>query len=211
MKINEIFKSIQGESSYAGLPCIFIRATSCNLRCGWCDTSYAFYEGKDWSIEAVLEEVRRLGCRYVEITGGEPLLQDEVYPLLKILLNEGYHVLVETSGSLPINQIDPRAIIVMDIKCPGSGMQHAVHWENIKWLKNRDEVKFVIADRNDFDWTKEVLTQHPELYGKTILFSPVFGRMDPRHLAEWILEENLPVRLQLQLHKYIWDPEMRGV
>jgi 7-carboxy-7-deazaguanine synthase len=211
MKVNEIFKSIQGESSYAGLPCIFVRLSGCNLRCGWCDTAYAFHEGEERSIDSVLEEVRALGIRHVEITGGEPLLQEETYPLITKLLNEGYHVLVETSGSAPIDKIDPRAVVIMDIKCPGSKMSHTVHWENLKWLKREDEVKFVIADRTDYEWAKETLLQHPILQERAILFSPVFGQMEPRQLAEWVLEDRLPVRFQLQLHKYIWDPQMRGV
>lgn len=211
MKINEIFKSIQGESTYAGLPCVFVRTTFCNLRCGWCDTTYAFYEGVDRSVESVLEEVRRHGCRLVEVTGGEPLLQEEVYVLITALLDEGYTVLIETSGSIPIDRVDPRAVVIMDIKCPGSNMSHAVHWENLDRLKKGDEIKFVIADRADYDWAKEVLSKYPRLLDHPILFSPVFNQIDPRQLAEWILEEKLPVRFQLQLHKYIWDPEMRGV
>jgi 7-carboxy-7-deazaguanine synthase len=152
-----------------------------------------------------------MGCRCVEVTGGEPLLHEEVYPLVKSLLDEGYLVLIETSGSMPINRIDPRAVIIMDIKCPGSGMSHTVHWENIKWLKERDEIKFVISNRADYTWAKEILAQYGDLAGKTVLFSPAFGEMDPRQLAEWILEDQLPIRFQLQLHKYIWDPAMRGV
>ena len=211
MKISEIFKSIQGESSYAGLPCVFVRTSGCNLRCGWCDTSYAFYEGEERSIDSVLEEIRGFGCGCVEITGGEPLLQEEVYLLMKRLLDEGYRLLIETSGSLPIDKIDRRAVVIMDIKCPGSRMSHAVHWENIRHLKKEDEVKFVIADRSDYDWSKEVLARYPLLRERTLLFSPAFGLMEPRQLAEWVLEDRLPVRLQLQIHKYIWDPQMRRV
>ncbi len=211
MKINEVFKSIQGESSYAGLPCVFIRTTSCNLRCRWCDTAYAFHEGVERSVESLLQAVRTLGCRCVEVTGGEPLLHEEVYPLMKALLDEGYLVLIETSGSMPIDRIDPRAVIIMDIKCPGSGMSQTIHWDNVQRLQERDEVKFVIADRADYDWAKEALAKYPALAGKTVLFSPVFGEMEPRELAAWILEDQLPVRFQLQLHKYIWDPQMRGV
>ncbi|MFQ5779746.1 MAG: radical SAM protein [Nitrospiria bacterium] len=211
MKINEIFKSIQGESSYAGFPCVFIRTTGCHLRCRWCDTAYAFHEGAEYSVESILHSVRRFGCRYVELTGGEPLLQEESYILIKALLDEGYHVLIETSGSIPINRIDPRAVIIMDIKCPGSGMEQATHWDNLKRLKRRDEIKFVISDRADYDWAKEVLARHPTLRDKIVHFSPVFGQMPPRRLAEWILEERLPVRFQLQVHKYIWDAALRGV
>ncbi|MFY9269426.1 MAG: radical SAM protein [Candidatus Manganitrophaceae bacterium] len=211
MKINEIFKSVQGESTYAGLPCVFVRTAQCNLRCVWCDTTYAFGEGMERSVESVLEEVRGYGCRLVEVTGGEPLLQEEVYSLIQRLLDEGFQVLIETSGSIPIDRVDPRAVIVMDIKCPGSKMSHTVHWDNLKQLKRTDEVKFVIGDRADFDWAKAVLARHPDLQERPILFSPVFDQIDPQQLAEWILEENLPVRFQLQLHKYIWSPEMRGV
>lgn len=211
MKINEIFKSIQGESSYAGLPCVFVRTTGCHLRCRWCDTAYAFDKGVEYSVESILQEVRRFGCRFVELTGGEPLHQEESPLLIKTLLNEGYQVLVETSGSMPINQIDSRAVIIMDIKCPGSGMDHATHWENLAWLKDRDEVKFVIADRADYDWAKGILTRYSGLQDKIIHFSPVFGQMPPKQLAEWILEEKLPVRFQLQVHKYIWDAAMRGI
>ncbi len=211
MKINEVFKSIQGESSYAGFPFVFIRTAHCDLRCRWCDTSYAFHEGVERSIASLLDEVKDWGCPNVAVTGGEPLLQDEVYPLMTHLLDEGYRVLIETSGSHPIDRIDPRAIVIMDIKCPGSGMDHTVCWENIKQLKPVDEIKFVIADRSDFDWAVRVLTEYPSLKKNTLLFSPVFGNLSPREMAEWILQENLPVRLQLQLHKYIWDPERRGV
>src|SRR5581483_8245097 len=211
MKINEVFKSIQGESSYAGLPCVFIRTTSCNLRCRWCDTAYAFHEGVERSVESLLQEVRRFGCRCVELTGGEPLLQEEIYPLMTTLLHEGHLVLIEPSGSVPVDRVDPRAVLIMDIKCPGSGMSQTVHWENLRRLKARDEIKFVIANRADYDWAKEVLVKHALLDGRTVLFSPVFAELEPRQLAEWILEDHLPVRFQLQLHKYIWDPEMRGV
>jgi len=211
MKINEIFKSIQGESSYAGLPCVFVRTTGCHLRCRWCDTEYAFHKGLEHSVESILQVVRSFGCRFVELTGGEPLLQKESPLLVKTLLNEGFQVLVETSGSLPINQIDPRAVIILDIKCPGSGMDHATLWENLACLKDRDEVKFVIADRADYEWAKGILKQYLILRDKIIYFSPVFGQMPAKELAEWILEEKLPVRFQLQMHKYIWDAAMRGV
>ncbi len=206
MKINEIFKSIQGESSFAGLPCVFVRTTFCNLRCRWCDTAYAFYEGDEQSIDAILTTIRGY-----QITGGEPLLQKEVYPLVTQLLNEGYQVLIETSGSLPIHSVDPRAVIIMDLKCPGSGMSPAMHWENLAWLKPNDEIKFVIANRNDFEWAKSVWAENLTLRDKTVLFSPVMGELAPRQLSEWILEENLPVRLNLPIHKFIWDPQMRGV
>ncbi|MFQ5580747.1 MAG: radical SAM protein [Nitrospiria bacterium] len=211
MKINEIFKSIQGESSYAGLPCVFVRTTGCHLRCRWCDTSYAFHKGLEYSVESILQVVRSFGCRLVELTGGEPLLQEESPLLVKALLDEGFQVLVETSGSIPIKQIDSRAVIVMDIKCPGSGMGHAMLWDNLKYLKDRDEVKFVLADRADYDWAKGILKEHPVLQSNIVYFSPVFDQMPARELAEWILEEKLPVRFQLQMQKYIWDAVMKGI
>ncbi|MBN4054547.1 radical SAM protein [Nitrospira defluvii] len=211
VKINEIYQSIQGESTYAGLPCVFIRTSGCNLRCRWCDTAYAFEEGEEKSLEVILQEVQEFDCSCVELTGGEPLLQKESLHLVTSLLDEGHLVLIETGGSYPIRQVDPRAVIILDIKCPGSGMQNSMVWENIKWLKEKDEVKFVIADRVDFDWAKDVLKKYKELKDKIVHFSPVFGEMDPKHLAEWILEEKLSVRLQIQMHKYIWDPTARGV
>ncbi len=217
MKINEIYKSIQGEGSFAGLPCVFVRTTFCNLRCRWCDTPYAFYEGEEKAIDAIVAKVREYETPLVEITGGEPLLQKEVYPLVTRLLDEGFHVLIETGGSLPINLLDPRTIVIMDLKPPGSGMSHTICWENLAYLKPADEVKFVIADRTDFEWAKSVLAENPSLNNRTILFSPVSGEgvttpaMDARDLAEWIIKENLPVRLNLQLHKIIWDKETKGV
>ncbi|MBI3609414.1 MAG: radical SAM protein [Nitrospirae bacterium] len=211
MKINEIYKSIQGESSYAGQPCVFIRTAGCNLRCDWCDTTYAFYDGREMSVEAVLALVETHACRLVELTGGEPLLQKEAPLLVARLSDAGYTVLVETSGSLDIRSLDPRAVVIMDIKCPGSRMSGAMRWENIPVLKPTDQVKFVIKDRADYDWAVEILERYPLLTRRVALFSPVFGAMDPRLLADWILEDGLSVRLQLQLHKYIWHPEARGV
>jgi len=211
MKINEIYKSIQGESTYAGRPCIFIRTTGCNLRCDWCDTPHAFEEGREMTLEAILARVECLDCRLVELTGGEPLLQKEAPGLVTKLLDRGHTVLIETSGSLDIRPIDPRAVLVMDIKCPGSGMSGAMRWDNLSVLKPSDQVKFVIKDRADYDWAAGILDRYPRLNERTVLFSPVFGVMDPRLLADWILEDGLPVHLQLQLHKYIWHPEARGV
>ncbi len=211
MKINEIYKSIQGESSFAGLPCVFVRTTFCNLRCRWCDTSYAFYEGAEESLDSIFATIQSYQCRLVEITGGEPLLQKEVAPLITRLLDAEYQVLIETSGSLPISQVDSRAIIIMDLKTPGSGMNHTIHWENLAHLKPHDEVKFVIADRSDFEWAKSVWEQHATLQKRTILFAPVSGELSPRQLSEWILESNLPVRLNLQIQKLIWDPTMRAI
>jgi len=211
VKIHEIYQSIQGESSYAGLPCVFVRTSGCNLRCSWCDTPQAFEEGEEISISAILEKVHGFDCRWVEITGGEPLLQEESSLLIKTLLDENYTVLVETSGSLSIQSLDQRAVIILDIKCPGSGMSASMDWENLRYLKKNDEVKFVISDRADFDWAKQILGNYRALDGKTIHFSPVFEQIAAKQLASWILEEGLPVRLQMQLHKYIWDPKMKGV
>lgn len=211
MKINEIYKSIQGESTYAGRPCVFIRTTGCNLRCEWCDTAHAFDEGREMTVETILAQVEAYSCRLVELTGGEPLLQKEAPLLATKLLDGGHTVLIETSGSLDIRPVDPRAVIVMDIKCPGSGMSGAMRWDNIPSLKPTDQVKFVIKDRSDYDWAVEVLERYPLLNRRAVLFSPVFGTMDARLLAEWILEDGLSVHLQLQLHKYIWHPEARGV
>ncbi len=211
MRINEIYQSIQGESTYAGLPCVFVRTTGCNLRCRWCDTEYAFEEGHEQSIDGILEEIRSLHCNLVELTGGEPLLQAESFTLISALLDEGYTVLLETGGAISIDPVDPRAVIILDVKCPGSKMSDRMHWENLNLLKEKDQVKFVIADPSDYDWAKHILETHQQLKGKTIHFSPVFGEMDLRQLADSILRDHLPVRLQIQLHKYIWDPSMKGV
>ncbi len=211
MWVTEIFYSIQGESSYAGLPCVLVRLTACNLRCVWCDTEYAFTEGTEMSLSEVLAAVKGYTCRLVEITGGEPLLQKEVYPLTETLLGDGYTVLIETGGSLDVSALDPRVIKILDIKCPGSGMAEKNLWSNLTHLTPRDEIKFVIADRQDFDWAASVIKER-DLAGRfQILFSPVHGTLGPKELAEWILKETLTVRLQIQLHKYLWGPAARGV
>ncbi len=211
MRVTEIFHSIQGESTYAGLPCTFVRLTGCNLRCTYCDTSYAFSGGEELSMDEVASRVKRFGGKLLEITGGEPLLQSEVYPFSERMLESGYRVLIETGGSLDISRLDPRIIRIMDIKTPGSGHQHANRWENIDHLKPGDEVKFVICDRNDFEWSAGVIERYRLNRGVTVLFSPEFERCHPRQLAEWILKARIDVRMQVQLHKYIWNPEMRGV
>lgn len=210
MRITEIFYSIQGESSYAGLPCVFVRLTGCPLRCRWCDSEYTFYGGYRMTVDEVVRKVQSYGCRLVEITGGEPLVQQEVYPLTERLCDLGYTVLIETSGSLPIHQLDRRVIRIMDIKCPGSGHAHSNHWENISDLHPPDEVKFVILDRRDFDWAVDVIRTYDLSRRAGLLFSPVHGELDPRLLAEWLLESHVAARLQLQLHKYIWGPDVRG-
>lgn len=211
MRISEIYRSIQGESTYAGQPCVFVRTAGCNLRCSWCDSSFTFHGGQETSLEDVLNQVRAYCCRLVELTGGEPLLQQDSFTLTRTLLDEGYQVLVETGGSLDIRDIDRRANVILDIKCPASGMSDSVRWSNLEAIKKSDQVKFVINDRLDYLWATERLDQLNLCQKTTVLFSPVFGVMDPRRLAEWILQDNLEVCLQLQLHKYIWHPEARGV
>ncbi len=208
MKVNEIFKGIQGESSFTGLPCTFIRLTGCNLRCSYCDTTYAFYEGIDMGVENIIREVIKLDSpesrqRFVEITGGEPLLQEEVYPLTKELLDLEYTVLLETNGSLDIEGFDRRVIRIMDLKTPGSGMSDQMDFDNIEKLKIGDEVKFVISNRKDYEWSKEILKKY-RFPACTILFSPVHGILDPGVLSMWILQDALSVRLNFQLHKYLW-------
>ncbi|KAB2909419.1 MAG: radical SAM protein [Ignavibacteriales bacterium] len=211
LKINEIYFSIQGESTHSGLPCIFVRLTYCNLRCAWCDTEYAFYDGKDMTTEEILAEIKKYNCNMVEITGGEPLVQKEVLPLMTLLCEMGYKVLIETSGSLPIENIDKRVFIIMDLKCPASKMTKKNRYENLQFLKPTDELKFVIGDRNDYEWAKEIINKY-DLIGKCeILFSVVFETLQPIELVNWILEDCLKVRYQLQMHKFIWDPKQKGV
>lgn len=212
LKVNEIFYSIQGEGSAAGLPCVFVRLTYCNLRCTYCDTEYAFYEGKDLSISQVVDEVKKFNCNLVEITGGEPLVQkNECLELMKQLCDEGFEVLIETGGSLPINEIDSRVKIIMDLKCPSSGMEKKNLYENINYLKPGDELKFVIGSREDYDWTVEVIKKYDLEKKCKILFSVVFGKLEPVELVNWILKDKLKVRFQLQMHKFIWHPETKGV
>ncbi len=211
MRITEIFHSIQGESSYTGQPCVFVRLTGCPLRCTWCDTDYAFYGGQECSIDEVLAKAHTYGCRLVEVTGGEPLAQPECLSFMTRLCDAGYTVLLETSGAVDIAPVDPRAHVIVDIKCPGSGMTDRMHWPNLSQLAAKDEAKFVLADRVDYDWAREILARYDLASRCTVLFSPVFGALDMRLLAEWILADRLPVRFQLQMHKYIWTPDMRGV
>jgi 7-carboxy-7-deazaguanine synthase len=211
MRVTEIFHSIQGESSYAGQPCVFVRLTGCPLRCTWCDTDYAFYGGHECSIDETLAKVRTYGCRLVEVTGGEPLAQPESLPFMTRLCDADYTVLLETSGAVDIAPVDPRVHVILDVKCPGSGMTDQMHWPNLSQLTAKDEVKFVLANRADYDWAREILAQHDVDSRCPVLFSPVFGSLDVRLLAEWILTDRLPVRFQLQMHKYIWAPDMRGV
>lgn len=211
LKVNEIYHSIQGESSYAGLPCVFVRLTGCNLRCVWCDTEYAFYEGEWKSLDQIGAEVAQFGCNLVELTGGEPLLQKESFVLVDKLVEAGFKVLIETSGSIPLDKLNPEAIKIMDIKCPGSGMAHKNHWPNIDCLTPKDEVKFVLADRADYDWAVDVMRKYRLDKKASVLFSTVFDKLEPVKVAEWILQDKLPVRFQLQMHKFIWHSETRGV
>ncbi|MBM4174861.1 MAG: 7-carboxy-7-deazaguanine synthase QueE [Ignavibacteria bacterium] len=211
LKVNEIFYSIQGESSYAGLPCVFIRLTFCNLRCTYCDTEYAFYEGKDMTIEEILTEIKKYDCKLLEVTGGEPLTQNESFDLLKRLCNEQYEVLLETSGSISIQDVDKRVKIIMDLKTPSSGMMNKNLYENVTLLKPSDEIKFVLSNREDYDWAKEIISQHNLNDKCTVLMGCVFNKLKPIELVKWILEDKLNVRFQIQLHKYIWEPTRRGV
>jgi 7-carboxy-7-deazaguanine synthase len=211
LRITEIFHSIQGESTYAGLPCVFVRLTGCPLRCAWCDSEYTFHGGTEMALDEVLRRVHAYDCRLVEVTGGEPLHQKEAFPLIEALCTEGYTVLIETSGAIDISLVDSRAHVILDIKCPGSGMVDRMDWQNLQRITEKDEVKFVIKDRADYDWAGSILAQYDLAKRCQVLYGPVFGDLEPRQLAEWILADGLPVRFQLQLHKYIWDPQMRGV
>jgi 7-carboxy-7-deazaguanine synthase len=211
LKVNEIFKSIQGESWFAGLPCVFVRLTGCNLRCTYCDTAYAYDEGEELSVEEVLERVAAYNCPMVEITGGEPLLQEETPKLAAALLQKARAILVETNGTLDIDVLPKGIVRIVDMKCPDSGECGRMLWENMGRLVKTDEVKFVLQSRRDYEWAKALVAEHQLLRRCMVLFSPAFGVLEPRVLAGWILEDNLAVRLNLQLHKYIWTPEERGV
>ncbi len=211
MRITEIFYSIQGESSYSGLPCVFVRTTGCNLRCVWCDTAYAFHGGQEMSLDEILVRVRGYDCKLVELTGGEPMLQKDTPELARRLLLEGFTVLMETGGSLDLSPLDPRVIKIMDLKCPGSGEVDRNYWPNLEILQPHDQIKFVIKDRQDYDWAVQVIRQHHLAERFALLFSPVFNEMNYRQLAEWMLADHVAARFQIQLHKYIWPPDMRGV
>jgi 7-carboxy-7-deazaguanine synthase len=211
MKICEIFTSIQGESSYAGLPCTFIRLTGCNLRCTYCDTTYSYDEGYERSEEEIMATVRDRRVKLVEITGGEPLLQEGVYPVIERLLDSGYTVLVETNGSMSIRKIDRRAVIILDIKTPGSGMSGEMDFSNLTQLKQSDEIKFVLTGRTDYEWAKEIISKYALGEKSHVLLSPAFGNLSPEQLAGWILEDRLDVRLNLQLHTYIFGPGRKSV
>lgn len=210
--VNEIFYSIQGESTHAGRPCVFVRLTACDLRCTWCDTPYAFHEGRKMSLDEILAEVKGYGCPLVEVTGGEPLLQNNVYPLMARLLAEGYSVLLETGGHISIEQVPAAVVAVIDVKCPASGESGRNDWRNLEILRPHDEVKFVIQDRGDYEFARDVVARHDlPRRCRAVLFSPVHGVLDPKELAAWLLADRLAVRLQLQVHKYLWGPTTRGV
>jgi 7-carboxy-7-deazaguanine synthase len=212
LTINEIYHSIQGESTWAGRPCVFVRLTFCDLRCDYCDTDYAFYEGKKQTLQEIVDLVAVFNCPLVEITGGEPLLQKNVLPLMSILADVGYTILLETSGAHDISKVDPRVHRIMDLKTPGSGEVEKNLWSNIDYLGSRDEVKFVIGSREDYEWSCDKVCRF-DLPKRchAVLFSPIFGRIDPRKIVEWILADRLDVRFQLQMHKFIWSPTQRGV
>jgi 7-carboxy-7-deazaguanine synthase len=212
LTINEIFHSVQGESTYAGRPCVFVRLTACDLRCSWCDTPYAFFEGSKRSLDEVIGEVERFGCSLVEVTGGEPLLQEDVYPLMRRLLEGGKTVLLETGGHRSTERVPSEVVTILDVKCPGSGEVEKNDWNNLDRLRLQDEVKFVVKDRTDYEFARDVIARH-RLAGRAaaIHLSPVHGVLDPKTLSEWVLADQLPVRVQLQLHKYIWSPTTRGV
>lgn len=212
LTVNEIYQSIQGESTWAGRPCVFVRLTFCDLRCNYCDTEYAFYEGKKRPVNEIVDVVGKFDCRLVEITGGEPLLQKNVLGLMSILCDRGHTVLLETGGAHDISSVDPRVHRIMDLKTPGSGEVERNLWSNIDNLTPRDEVKFVIGSREDYEWSREKV----ERFGLTsrcgaVLFSPIFGRIAPQQIVEWMLQDRLDVRFQLQMHKFIWPPTQRGV
>jgi 7-carboxy-7-deazaguanine synthase len=209
--IHEVYRSLQGESTFAGLPCVFVRLAVCDARCVWCDTPHAFTQGQWRPVEDVLAEALAYDCPLVEVTGGEPLLQPDVLPLMARLADAGRTVLLETSGAHDAGPVDPRAHVIMDLKCPDSGECDNNHWPNLDRLKPTDQIKFVIASRRDFDWTAEVIRRHGLDRRFIILLSPVFGAVQPVELADWLLASGLHVRMQLQLHKLIWDPKARGV
>jgi 7-carboxy-7-deazaguanine synthase len=211
LKVNEIYLSLQGESTYAGVPCVFVRLTGCPLRCVWCDTAYAFYNGEDQSLDAVLEKVASYDVKTVELTGGEPLAQAGAIALLERLVERGYRVLLETSGGVSVDRVPPSVVKILDVKCPGSGESDRNLWDNLqKLVPGQDEIKFVLLDRVDYDYAKDIIARH-ELAGRfTLLFSAVHGKLKPAELAEWIIEDRLPVKFQLQLHKFIWPGETKG-
>jgi 7-carboxy-7-deazaguanine synthase len=209
--VNEVFFSIQGEGTRAGRPCAFVRLTGCPLRCVWCDTAYAFHEGRRRSLADVLAEVARFPARLFCLTGGEPLAQPSAFALVREALDAGFEVIVETSGHVDVAPLDPRAAVVLDVKAPGSGESHRMHWENLERLRAKDEAKFVIGGRSDYEWSRDLVRERRLAERTTVLFSAVHGVLHPGDLARWILDDGLPVRLQIQLHKVLWPQAARGV
>ena len=211
LRVNEIFKSIQGESSYAGIPCVFVRLTGCNLRCSYCDTTYAYDEGTKMSVSEILKAIKVYGCKNVCITGGEPLLQNSITKLINLLKGNHYKIFVETGGSIDIDMLPKSVTRIMDIKCPDSGMDKEMDWQNIERLKARDEVKFIISSKKDYEWAKRISRKYKLMDRAQILVGVAHGKLKPKTLAGWILKDNLDVRLQIQLQKYIWPDKARGV
>jgi 7-carboxy-7-deazaguanine synthase len=213
LRVTEIFRSIQGESTHAGRPCTFVRLTGCPMRCVWCDSEYTFTGGEHYSIDDIITQVNAFDCRLVEVTGGEPLAQKEAFRLIERLCNEGFEVLIETGGYVSTESLDPRAKVILDIKCPASGEEQRNDWSNLERLRaDKDEVKFVVADEDDWSYAKKVIEQNQlETRARAVLISPAWGRVELQDLASWIAGSGLNVRMQLQLHKYIWGPEVRGV
>lgn len=211
LKISEIFRSIQGESSFMGLPCVFIRLSGCNLRCRYCDTAYAWSEGYDMPVSEIVREVLQFRCNLTLITGGEPLMQPNSTHLAQALIDVGLKTLVETNGSIDISNLPEKTVRIVDVKCPGSGEVNRFYWGNLGSLRPSDEIKFVITSRYDYEWTRDFVHQHLAVFPGQILLSPAFGKLDPKEVISWILEDNLNVRFQLQLHKIVWGPTKRGV
>lgn len=211
VKVFELFHSIQGESTYAGYPCVFVRTTGCNLRCVYCDTKYAYEGGEDFSVDEILERIEKFDCQLVELTGGEPMLQPDLPELINRLIDDGYQVLLETNGTLPLNVVPEPVVKIVDLKTPGSGCDISVRWENLQLLNSKDQIKMVLTSEEDYLWARTIIERY-DLCGKVnVLLSPSYGTLEPARLARWILRDGLRVRLQLQLHKIIWSPDMRGV
>lgn len=212
MKICEIFYSIQGESTYSGLPCVFVRTSGCNLRCSYCDTKYAYEDGSEMSINEIIKKIETYECKLVEITGGEPLIQlDQVNKLIDHLLTDGYEILLETNGSIDIQSIDQRVVKIIDLKCPDSGMSENICWENLNHLTDKDQIKFVLSSRKDYEWAKDVINKNFSDRKNEVLLSTAYGILKPSNVVQWMLDDKLKARFQLQIHKYIWHPTTRGV
>ena len=211
LKINEIYYSIQGESSYTGLPCIFIRLTYCNLRCTYCDSEYTFHDGEDMTINEIMAKIKQYKCNLVEVTGGEPLFQKGCIELLQKLIDSKYNVLLETSGSLSIENVPKKVINIIDFKCPSSNMKKKNYWENLKFIKQKDEIKFVIGNKEDYEWAKRKINEYNLTKKCMVLMSPVYKEIESKTIIEWILNDNLDVKFQIQLHKNIWEDETKGV